>query len=112
MKKTIGISITGVESAKMQKLQKANAAIRTLREFAQEMKRETETSVLGVSAVAEPGNEPEAGEAFLYFFQEVDADKMNEILNRMKITLSEFETDLKDLSACILTGITKEKPQA
>ncbi len=112
MKKTISISITGVESAKMQKLQKANAAIRTLREFAQEMKRETETSVLGVSAVAEPGNEPEAGGAFLYFFQEVDADKMDEILNRMKITLSEFETDLKDLSACILTGITKEKPQA
>lgn len=35
MKKTISISITGVESAKMQKLQKANAAIRTLREFAQ-----------------------------------------------------------------------------
>lgn len=62
MKKTISISITGVESAKMQKLQKANAAIRTLREFAQEIKRETETSVLGVSAVAEPGNEPEAGE--------------------------------------------------
>lgn len=112
MKKTISISITGIESAKMQKLQKANAAIRTLREFAQEIKHETETSILSVDAKTEPGTEPEAGEAFLYFFQEVDADRMEEIINRMAITLSVFEMDLKDLSACILTGITKEKPQA
>lgn len=112
MRKTIAISITGVESAKMQKLQKANAAIRTLKEFVQEMKHETESSILSVSAKAEPGNEPEVGETFLYFFEEVNADKMEEILDRMKIKLSAFETDLKDLSACILTGITKEKPQA
>lgn len=112
MKKTISISITGIESAKMKKLQKANAAITTLREFNQEMKYATETSILGVSAKAEPGNEPEAGEAFLYYFQEVDVDRLDEILSKIQITLSVFEANLNDLSACILKGITKEKPQA
>ena len=111
MKRTISIAITGIENGRMQKLQKASAAIRTLKEFAQEMKRETESSVSGVTATTEPGNNPGAAEAYLYLFHEIEADRMEEILDRMKITLSIFETDLKDLSECIKAGITNEKPQ-
>ncbi len=62
MKKTISISIQCIDNIDSKRIEKARAAIRTIKELAQDMRRTASgTKVEGLEAVAKAGSEETKG---------------------------------------------------
>ena len=114
MKKTISVSIESLNNRDLKKIEKTKAAMRTIQELAQDMRRTASgTNVECLQAVAKDDTE-ETKEipAFSYFHMTVDIKGLEEIMERIGKTTDELEAELQELNGAIYTAISNEKPQA
>lgn len=115
MKKTISISIESINNKNLKKIQETRAAIRTIKELAQEMRRTArETKVECLEAVAKDDTEETKDNtpAFSYFNMTVDIEGLEEIMERISKTTDELEAELQELNGTVYMAISNEKPQA
>lgn len=116
MKKTISISIESIHSKELKKVQEARAAIRTLKEFA-DMMRKTERpgSIASIEAKATPEPKAQKDEketpAFANFFLTADVEELEIAIKHVSEATDDLESAIKVLEETLLLGITKEKPQ-
>jgi len=113
MKKTVSVSIESINSSELKKVQEVRAAIRTLKEFALQMRntaRPGGIAKLEAKATPEPETEKKTP-AFAYFFVEVDTDELEHDIKQISEATDDLETAIKGLEETIFMGITKQMPQ-
>lgn len=115
MKKTISVTIESLDSKDLKKVQSAKAAIRTLIDFAKDMKevgKVYRTTDLDAHAMAEKStNSKKATPAFSYFITTVDVDGLEEVLEKINETANQLEEHLQELTRKIYMSLANEKPQ-
>lgn len=112
MKRTISISIESLNNKDLKRVQTAREAIRTLSDFASDMRKTAATYKADrLEAVAPEKGEQKAAPAFTYFFIDVDVDGLVEVLEKISKTTDQLETHLQELTEKIYMGLANEKPQ-
>ena len=115
MKKTISISIESLDNKDLKKVQNAKAAIRTLLDFAKDMReagKDYRATNLEAHATTEKCTDSgKATAAFSYFITTVDVDGLGEVLEKINKTVDKLEEHLQELTGKIYTGLANEKPQ-
>lgn len=115
MKKTISISIESLDNKDLKKVQGAKAAIRTLRDFAEDMKeagKDYRATNLKACATADKSTDSKkTTPAFSYFNTTIDVDGLEEVLEKISETTNQLEKHLQELTGKIYMGLANEKPQ-
>lgn len=115
MKKTISISIQSINSRDLKKIEETRAAIRTIKELAQDMRRTangTKVECLEAVAKEDPEKTKDKTPAFSFFNMTVDVDNLEEIMEKINRTTDELEEELQELTGALYMAISNERPQA
>lgn len=112
VKRRISISIESMNNKDLKEVQKAKAAIRTLLDFASDM-RETAATYKAdrIEAIAPAEGEQKAATAFAYFYVDVDVDGLEEVLEKIRNSTDQLEAQLRELTGKIYMGLANGKPR-